>query len=93
MMTRFLGPSMLSRGKQRSAVINMTSYYADWPVFSAPLYCAGKAAQAHSSAIFGLEYEEEMDILTVKGMPTKSTRNPRGVDAGELVEGVLSDLG
>jgi hypothetical protein len=34
-----------------------------------------------------------MDILTVKGMPVKSVKAPNGVDAGELVDGVLKDLG
>jgi short-subunit dehydrogenase len=84
---------MLARGTHKSAVVNMTSYYADWPTFNAPLYSAGKAAQAHSSYIFGLEYEDEMDILTVKGMPVKSKRNPYGVSAPELVDGVFQDLG
>jgi hypothetical protein len=34
-----------------------------------------------------------MDILTVKGMPVKSVKAPNGVDAGEVVDGVLQDLG
>lgn len=36
---------------------------------------------------------QEMDILTVKNMPTKSKRHPLGVDPAETVEGVLNDLG
>ena len=36
---------------------------------------------------------QDMDVLTVKGMPVKSARNPNGVDAAELVEGVFKDLG
>lgn len=41
-----------------------------------------------------LWYEnQEMDILTVKHMPTKSTACPQGVEAAETVEGVLKDLG
>ena len=34
-----------------------------------------------------------MDILTVKQLPVKSERNPYGVEAGDIVEGVLKDLG
>mmetsp|Transcript_5867 Transcript_5867/g.7944 ORF Transcript_5867/g.7944 Transcript_5867/m.7944 type:complete len:83 (+) Transcript_5867:722-970(+) len=34
-----------------------------------------------------------MDVLTVKQLPVKSARNPKGVDAGEVVEGVFNDLG
>lgn len=31
-------------------------------------------------------------MLTVQSLPVKSTRNPNGVEATELVQGVLSDL-
>ena len=34
-----------------------------------------------------------MDILTVKHMPPKSAESPLGVEAKEVVEGVLHDLG
>ena len=34
-----------------------------------------------------------MDILTVQALPTKSQRNPNGVQASDVVEGVLNDLG
>ena len=34
-----------------------------------------------------------MDVLTVKQLPVVSERNPNGVDAGEVVEGVFNDLG
>ena len=32
-------------------------------------------------------------MLTVKGMPVKSNRNPYGVEASKLVGGVMRDLG
>ena len=57
---------MKARGLHRSGIINMTSYYADWHSYNLPLYTAGKSMQAHSSYIFGLEVEDEMDVLTVK---------------------------
>ena len=93
MMNRFLGPQMLAWGTHKSGIINMTSYYADWPSYNLPLYAAGKAMQAHASYILGLEVEDEMDVLTVKQLPVKSERNPLGVDAKDVVEGVLHDLG
>ena len=43
MMNRFLGPEMLARGKHRSGIINMTSYYVDNPVYTLPMLSAGKA--------------------------------------------------
>ena len=66
MMTRFLGPKMKARGTGKSGIINMTSYYVDWPTFNLPLYCAGKSLQAQTSYVFGLEVEDEMDVVTVK---------------------------
>lgn len=93
MMTRFLGPKMKARGANKSGIINMTSYYVDWPSWNLPLYCAGKSLQAHTSYIFSLEVENEMDVLTVKQLPHKTERNPYGVDANEIVEGVFNDLG
>ena len=93
MMCRFLAPEMLARGKQKSGIVNMTSYYVDWPSYNLPMYTAGKALQAHTSYVFGLEVEEDMDVLTVKQMPVKSDRNPLGVEASDVVEGVFQDLG
>ncbi len=93
MMSRFLGPQMLARGTYKSGIINMTSYYVDWPSYNLPLYVAGKSLEAHTSYTFGLEVEDKMDVLTVKQLPVKSERNPRGVDAKEVVEGVFNDLG
>ena len=58
-----------------------------------PIYTAGKAMQAQTSYIFGLEVEDDMDVLTVKQMPVKSERNPFGVEANDVVEGVMKDLG
>ena len=46
MMNRFLGPQMLSRGIHKSGIINLTSYYADWPAYNLPIFSAGKAMQA-----------------------------------------------
>ena len=94
MMNRFLGPQMLARGRDRSGIINMTSYYVDWPIYSLPIFTAGKAMQAQTSYIFGLEVEDEgLNVLTVKQMPVKTKRNPVGVEADDIVEGVFNDLG
>ena len=93
MMTRFLGPKMKARGTHKSGVINMTSYYVDWPSYNLPLFTAGKSLQAHTSYIFGLEEEDSMDVLTVKQLPVVSARNPLGVEATDVVEGVFADLG
>ena len=43
MMCRFLGPEMLARGKNKSGIVNMTSYYVDWPSYNIPMFAAGKA--------------------------------------------------
>lgn len=94
-MTRFLGPDLKSRVQpngQKSAIINMTSSYADWPVKNLPIFSAAKSF----SDVFSqnLYYENtDMDVLTVKHMPTKSDYNPLGVNAADTVEGVLKDLG
>jgi len=34
-----------------------------------------------------------MDVLTVKQMPVRSARNPKGVAARDVVDGVFADLG
>lgn len=34
-----------------------------------------------------------MDVLTVKQMPVKTERNPYGVSAREIVDGVFMDMG
>ena len=90
-MTRFLAPQMIAK-EGRSAIINQTSYYSESPIKTLPIFSAGKAMQAHNSRIFSLEVEDQIDVLTVKGMPVKSSRNPNGVEAEELVEGVFNDL-
>jgi short-subunit dehydrogenase len=43
-MTRFLGPDLKARNseKTKSAIINLTSSYSDWPAFNLPIYSAGK---------------------------------------------------
>lgn len=41
-MTRFLGPDLKARDS-KSAIINMTSAYADSPSKSLPVYSAGKS--------------------------------------------------
>jgi len=90
-MCRFLGPDMKER-EAKSAIINMTSYYSSRPRYNLPIFSAGKGMQDTFSQILGYE-NQDMDILTVKGLPVKSHRNPRGVEAEDLVEGVFKDLG
>lgn len=93
-MTRFLGPSLKQRVKdgKTSAIINMSSTYADRPSVDLPIYSSAKSFGDVFSQ--NLWYEnQEMDILTVKGMPVKSSKSPNGVEASEVVEGVLKDLG
>ena len=93
-MTKFLGPDLKERvnDSRKSAIINMTSAYADYPTETLPIFSSAKSF----SDVFSqnLWYEnQEMDILTVKQMPTKSKACPYGVNAVETVEGVLNDLG
>lgn len=90
-MTRFLGPDLKER-HYKSAIINMTSYYADSPLSSLPVFSAGKSFSDVFSQNLGYE-NQDMDILTVKHMPSKSKTCPLGVDPKETVEGVLMDLG
>jgi short-subunit dehydrogenase len=89
-MTRILGAEM--RKKEHSAIINMSSYYSAYGHFALPIYCAGTAFTSYFTRAVSYE-NPNMDILTVLGLPVKSDRNPRGVDADELVEGVLHDIG
>ena len=93
-MTRFLGPEMKKRSgeKTKSAIINLTSYYSTFNVTNAPIYSSTKAFEDVFSQILGYE-NSDMDILTVKNMPCKSAEHPKGVEATEIVDGVMADLG
>ena len=76
-MTKFLGPDLKERVSDttKSAIINMTSAYADYPTESLPIFSSAKSF----SDVFSqnLWYEnQEMDILTVKHMPTKTKACP-----------------
>jgi len=90
-MSRFLGPDMKKRGN-KSAIINMTSIYADYPTKSLPIFSSAKSFSDVFSQNLGFE-NQDMDILTVKHMPVKSAESPLGVNAKEVVEGVFHDLG
>jgi short-subunit dehydrogenase len=70
----------------------MTSYYSTFHLTNAPLYSSTKAFEDVFSQILGYEYQN-MDILTVKNLPYKSKVHPNGVDAKEIVDGVMNDLG
>ena len=86
-MTRFVGEDLKNRkSDNRSAIINVTSYYSDFPVYNAPVYSAAKSYQDVLSQILGYE-NPDIDVLTVKNLPTKSKRHPKGVDPAETVEG------
>ena len=89
-MCRFLGPEMKNREK-KSAIINMSSYYGTWTVNNNPIYSSAKSFDDVFSLTLGYE-NQDMDVLTVKGMPAKSVRHPQGVSAQELVDGVMADL-
>ncbi|TNV76798.1 hypothetical protein FGO68_gene15608 [Halteria grandinella] len=91
-ITRFLGPDMKSRKTHKSAIINMTSYYSEFHLSSAPVYSSTKAFEDVFSQILGYE-NQDMDVLTVKNMPYKTQKQPNGVEAGQIVEGVMKDLG
>ena len=81
--SRFLGPGLKNRVRDgnTSAIINMSSTYADRPQGHLPIYSSAKSFGDVFSQ--NLWYEnQEMDILTVKGMPVKSKKVPNGVDAG-----------
>jgi short-subunit dehydrogenase len=92
-MTRFLGPGMKKRADQKkSAIINFTSYYSENPVYIYPIYSSAKSFEDVFSQTLGYE-NPDLDILTVKNMPTKSKKHPNGVSAQDTVEGVLNDLG
>ena len=95
-MARFLGAEMrdktLKGGPHRAAIINMTSYYSQWGARNMPLFCSSKSFDDVWSITLGYE-NPEMDVLTVRHMPSKSVNHPNGVDPKETVDGVLKDLG
>ena len=62
-------------GDKKSAIINFTSYYTEWPAFNAPLFSASKSFQDAFSQVVGYE-NQDVDVMTVKGLPIKSARNP-----------------
>lgn len=70
----------------------MTSAYADWPIKNLPVFTSSKSFSDVFSQNLGYE-NQDMDVLTVKHMPTKSPQNPLGVEAKDVVEGVFMDLG
>ena len=86
-MTLFLGPAMKQRQadtKHPSAIINMCSVYSSWNVMNQPLFSAAKSFEDVFSQ--NLYYEnQELDILTVRHMPTKSKRSPLGVNPEDTV--------
>lgn len=45
LMTRFLGPKLKERSidDKKSAIINFSSYYTEWPAFNASIFSAGKS--------------------------------------------------
>ena len=69
-LTRFVGPSILKREK-KGAIINMTSAMAEIPVPVFPIYVSAKTFDDAFSYSISFEYPE-LDILTVRHMPTKS---------------------
>jgi short-subunit dehydrogenase len=92
-LTRFMGAEMKKReGAHKSAIITMASYYSQYPSPNAPVFGASKAYQDVVSQTVGME-NSDMDILTVKHMPSKSKMHPRGVNPQDTVEGVFMDLG
>jgi 17beta-estradiol 17-dehydrogenase / very-long-chain 3-oxoacyl-CoA reductase len=70
-MTRFLGPDMKERKSKKSAIINVTSYYSDFNIPTAPIYSSSKAFEDVFSQVLGYE-NQDLDVLTVKNMPYKS---------------------
>ena len=93
-MTRFLGPDMKARQNEstKSAIINMTHSHSDAPMKSQPIFSATKQFADVFSQNLWFE-NQEMDILTVKNLPSKCERYPLGVDPKDTVEGVFKDLG
>jgi len=84
------------RAKQTSAIINMTSIWGDTPMPSNALYSSSKTYQRVISDVIALEIEKEkapVDLLTVKHLPIKSKKQNNGVEASDVLEGVLNDLG
>lgn len=77
---------------KHSAVISMASYYSTSPASSMPLYSSCKSFNDVISQCMHYE-NQEMDILTVKNMPTQSERHPLGVAPADTVQGVFLDLG
>jgi hypothetical protein len=70
----------------------MVSQYSSNPVSNMPIYSSCKSFQSVISESIGYE-NQEMDVLTVKNMPSKSKRHPLGVNPAETVDGVFNDLG
>ena len=95
-MTRFLGPQLKARAKRgdgkRSAIITMSSMYAQTLQLNLPIFCAGKSFTDAVNQVVGYE-NPEIDVLTVRGLPVKSSRYREGVCAQDLIEGVFKDLG
>jgi hypothetical protein len=70
----------------------MSSYITEADSEGAPLFAASKHLTDGVSQVVGFE-NPEIDVLTVRALPVKSIRHPNGVEASELVQGILNDLG
>lgn len=54
-LTRYLGEDMKKRQQNKSAIINLTSYYSQYNVPNAPVYSSTKAFEDVFSELVGLE--------------------------------------
>lgn len=70
----------------------MSSVYAETLPTNLPIFSAGKSFTDAVNQVVGYE-NPEIDVLTVRGLPVKSSRHRDGVCAKDLVEGVFKDLG
>jgi short-subunit dehydrogenase len=55
-MSRFLGPELKARqSPKKGAIINMTSYYSDYPVYNLPIFSSAKSFEDVFSQTLGYE--------------------------------------
>lgn len=71
LMTNYIIPYMLKR-ERRSAIINVSSFAAEHPVPYVSTYSATKAFNNFFSQAVGMEYENQIDVISLRPMLVES---------------------
>ena len=94
MMSHFMIPRMLKR-KERSAIVNISSFSAEHPIPYVSTYSATKVYNDFFSRAIQMEYEHKIDILSVRPLyiETNMSKQARSCTVASKNECAKSSLG